>query len=155
MKASNGETWDPALHEDPPRGNARGGWARKRGGARGGRAPSSTAPRAHQPQPLETTPELSTDEINAKIAANATLAANLLFLAGKMIVGECMEPDDTERAGITGAFSDYFRSTQTIEIPPWFGLVAAIGLYGARRWNHPEFIATRKTLTGGEKPKDA
>ena len=146
-ESETGEVWDETIHESPPRKNAKGGWARRRGGAR----KAGTSPHAHRPtakKPGE--PELSEQEITDKIDAAATLSAGLVFLCGTMIVGPCMEPDDTERAGITSAFRDYYRTAGIIEIPPWVGLVGALTLYGARRWNHPEV----KAITGRDK-KDA
>jgi hypothetical protein len=142
---TEGEVWDPAVHEDPPRKNARGGWARRRGGAR--KSGATTASRALPPGERDEHEQLSPQEVSDKLDASANLAAGVLFMAGTMIVGKCMEPDDNERAGITTAFRDYFRATGTIEIPPWVGLLGAITLYGARRWNHPEVLA----ITGRDK----
>lgn len=134
--SSGGEAYDPAIHEDPPRQNARGTWARRRGGAR-----RSTA--SHAADPQEAQPTTTDADTAIKIDATAALAASMLFLAGEMIIGRCMAPDAEERAGITSAFRDYFQATGTVEVPPWLGLVGATAVYVGRRWSHPQFAEKR------------
>lgn len=131
-----GEVYDPAIHESPPRQNARGTWARRRGGAR-----RSTA--SHAADPQAATPTADDADIALKTDATAALAAGMLFLAGEMIIGQCMKPDADERSGITTAFRDYFQATGTVEIPPWLGLIGAMSLYVGRRWSHPQFAEKR------------
>ena len=142
--SSGGEAYDPAIHESPPRQNARGTWARRRGGAR-----RSTASHAADPQEAPTaTPE----DMSLKLDATAALAAGILFLAGEMVIGQCMKPDAEERAGITTAFRDYFQATGNVEIPPWLGLLGATAVYVGRRWSHPQFEEKRaKWFTKAEK----
>lgn len=133
--SSGGEAYDPTIHESPPRQNARGTWARRRGGAR-----RSTASHAADPQEAPTaTPE----DMALKLDATAALAAGMLFLAGEMVIGQCMKPDAEERAGITSAFRDYFQATGNVEIPPWLGLLGATAVYVGRRWSHPQFEEKR------------
>lgn len=142
--SEDGEKWDPAIHEEPARKNARGGWARRRGGAR----KAGSTSHAHRPGAKQAeAPLLTEKELTDKIEATAVLSAGLIFTCGTMIIGPCMEPDDNERAGITAAFRDYYRAAGVLEIPPWVGLVGALTLYGARRWNHPEAVK----LTGRDK----
>lgn len=147
-RSPTGELWDPAIHEDPPRIAARGSWARKRGGARG-KSVASSPSRANKPTTDE--PALTPQEIDARLDATAALASGTLFLCGEMLVGECMKPEDSEREGITTAFRDYFRATGNIEIPPWVGLLGAVGLYVGRRWTHPQFKEKRAAVFGGAK----
>jgi hypothetical protein len=133
--SSGGEAYDPAIHESPPRQNARGTWARRRGGAR-----RSTASHAADPQEA---PTATSEDISLKLDATAALAAGMLFLAGEMAIGQCMKPDAEERAGITSAFRDYFQATGNVEIPPWLGLLGATAVYVGRRWSHPQFEEKR------------
>ena len=145
-----GETWDPSVHEDPPRLAARGSWAKRRGGAR--RGSGVNAGHAHAPRTAATPGETVTPEaMNTKVEQTATLCAGLVFMTGEMLIGECMKPDASERAGITEAFKDFCRSYDIIDIPPWLGLVGALGIYGARRWNHPDVVALRRKMRSDEK----
>lgn len=131
-----GEAWDESIHENPPRLSARGSWAKKRGGAR----KHNSAPRAYSPtRETNDAPEISQKEIDAKIKLTATMAASTLFLAGEMVIGDCMKPEPDEREIITNAFTDYFHATGVIEVPPWVGLLGACSIYVAKRWSHPQF----------------
>lgn len=97
---------------------------------------------------------MSQEEYDGKIKSTATLCAGLIFITGEMLVGECMKPDADERSGITQAFEDCCRAYDIVEIPPWLGLCAALGIYGARRWVHPDVIALRKKLTAKKKENE-
>lgn len=130
--------YDEAIHEAPPRKNAKGQWARRRGGARGG-----MRARAPQSEEVEEVAALTEKEKEAKLESIAQIAAGSLFMIGEMLVGKCMAPDSSERSVMTGAFKEYFRVSGVEDIPPWLGLLGAISVHVGKRWSHPEFAEKR------------
>lgn len=134
----NNDVYDEAIHESPPRKNAKGQWAKRRGGARHGM-------RARSPvdDQSEAVAELTEKEKEAKLESIAQIAAGSLFMVGEMLIGKCMAPDNTERAIMCGAFKEYFRVSGVEDIPPWLGLLGAVSIHVGKRWSHPEFEAKR------------
>lgn len=153
--APNGEQWDPALHETPPRLSTRGGWAKLRGGVRGGR---SVAKQPKVKDAQSSTPEQDQAALAARAAAakmamqaeenkikgTAATCTYAFFAGGQAVAGECFKPQEGEEELLTNAFADYMRASGIIDIPPGVGLMMAAAMIIAKRWSHPSFVERRK-----------
>lgn len=149
------DAWDPAVHEDPPRRNRDGQWAKLRGKRPASGKPASpkrsfvnTKPdpkkegEARAQKTLDTAPLVDP----AAIQASAVMSAGLFFAAGQMLGGEEFKPDDKgEQDGIVAAFTNYYTAKGCPDIPPGIALAAGLGLYVAKRWTRPVFTEKRQT----------
>lgn len=117
--------WDPAVHEDPPRRNAQGAWARKRGGPR---------KRGQTVAPI-----LSDAETGGQVQRDAAArhCVSLLIAVGMNLFGNEWTPvkEGTvdERAALETAFADYFSASGLIDVPPSIALCMAVGAYALPR----------------------
>lgn len=146
---SGKEAFDPAIHEtDPTTGKPRttkdGGFRRKRGG---GARKLNTTGTAKPVQGGTAAPMGPAPIDEVKLQNAAVNSAMLLFGIGQMIGGEEWAPikkrinadlEIDERAQMTMAFSDYYRSRGIIDIPPGIVLCVVVVSYASARFQMPK-----------------
>lgn len=155
IASPSGDLWDPALHERPRRLNSKGGWAKLRGGKKGGRE-SLALPPAQKAQPAgedvgaaERTRVASAAAAADDAAKTAQLAATgegcaaLTFGIAESIGGPEYAPREGEFAAVSGAYAAYLRSKDLIDIPPGLALAIVLTSVFAKR---PSLWKRGKTL---------
>lgn len=139
IASPSGELWNPALHERPRRINSKGGWAKLRGGKKGGRE-SVALPPKEKPQVAGADDAGSAERLRLAAAAAAAddaaktaqfLAAgegcaSLTFGVAQSLGGEEYAPRDGEYAAVSSAYAAYLKAKDMTDIPP--GAMLAIVL---------------------------
>jgi len=151
-----GTPFDPAVHVTGPDGNGvmtvRGTWALKRGRKAGnagnvttpGTVRNSTLGGPAAPASPQAMQAAQAAQQEAQSRAAGVAAAEMLFMAGKVIGGEEWEPMQNksigldERAMMHGAFGDYFVASGMKDIPPGAALTFCIIAYAAPRFAMPK-----------------
>lgn len=141
----SGARFDPAVHQTGPDGKgvigARGNWLLKRG-RKAGTANTAANVASTLPIPPAVDTKKAEAEHQARIAGAA--AAQMLFVAGRVIGGEEWAPRKDEKTGvdeealIAGAFGDYFKAKDVKDIPPGAALAFVLLMYAGPRFTMPK-----------------
>jgi hypothetical protein len=143
-----GTRFDPALHETGPDGKGilgvRGNWRAKRGRKTGGPVSGSVAGSTlgAPTGPTAQDVKAAQNEQQSRIAGAA--AAQMLFVAGRVIGGEEWAPRKDEKTGVdeeallTSAFGDYFKAKDVKDIPPGAALAFVLMMYAGPRFTMPQ-----------------
>lgn len=159
-----GARFDPAIHVSGADGKGvltvRGTWAQKRG-RKSNTAGATAAPRAASGNVAGSASQLGASASPAETQKAAlTLqsrqagiaAAEMMFMAGRVIGGEEWLPMKNEKLGLDerammhSAFGDYFVATNKVDIPPGAALAFAMCAYMGPRFTMPQTQARFKAI---------
>lgn len=85
-------------------------------------------------------------------AEHGKTTAVLLTTVSSFVFGPEFQPTESDLAGLSQAFAEYYRVRGIKEMPPEVGIGVAVGLYVLPRWDAPKFVAMRNKLFG-KKPE--
>lgn len=163
-KDINGDSFNSATHVTGSDGqgkkNAKGAWEKKRGRKAGSSTAGNSAQSVQSRVGTGNTAPTAAGPTKEQLARQSGVgAANLFFVAGIILGGEEWQPQADPKIGLDeklmmeGAFGDYFVATGKTDLPPGWALVAAVGMFAARRFTMPKTqsrFTKLKTWVGGK-----